>query len=134
MKTRLIIAALLTVALFYSFPSNAQEKASSKETVHQEVDQMPVPPGGMDGWISYFKSNLKYPKQARTNGIEGMVVLSFIVRSDGSVTDVEVLRGIGGGCDEEAVRLLANSAKWTPGKKENKPVDVEMKLPVQFKL
>jgi protein TonB len=134
MKTKLIITALLTVALFYAFPSNAQETSKSKETVHQEVDEMPVPPGGMEGWINYFKNNLKYPEAAKKNGIEGMVMLSFIVRSDGSVSDVAVLRGIGGGCDEEAKRLLANSPKWTPGKKENKPVDVEMKLPVQFKL
>lgn len=134
MKTKLIIAALLTVALFYAFPSKAQETSKSKETVYQEVDQMPVPPGGMEGWINYFKNNLKYPKQAKTNGIEGMVMLSFVVRSDGSVSEVEVLRGIGGGCDEEAMRLLANSPNWTPGKKDNENVNVQMKLPVQFKL
>lgn len=134
MKTKLIITALLTAAMFYAFPSTAQETAKSKETVHQEVSEMPVPPGGMVGWINYFKNNLKYPETAKKNGVEGMVMLSFIVKKDGSVSNVQVLRGIGSGCDEEAVRLLTNSEKWTPGKKENKPVDVEMKLPVQFKL
>lgn len=134
MKTKHLFSILFASALFLSVPTLAQEATKSKETVHQEVSEMPVPPGGMEGWINYFKNNLKYPETAKKNGVEGMVMLSFIVKKDGSVSNVQVLRGIGGGCDEEAVRLLTNSEKWTPGKKENKPVDVEMKLPVQFKL
>lgn len=134
MKTNNLFSILFASALFLSVPNLAQEATKSKETVHQEVSEMPVPPGGMEGWINYFKNNLKYPETVKKNGVEGMVMLSFIVRKDGSVSDVQVLRGIGAGCDEEAVRLLTSSEKWTPGKKENKPVDVEMKLPVQFKL
>jgi protein TonB len=134
MNANQLLPTLFTLSLFFSVPTNAQETTKAEATIHQEADEMPIPPGGMEGWVKYFRENLKYPETAKKNGIEGMVMLSFIVRSDGSVTDVEVLRGIGGGCDEEAMRLLANSPKWTPGKKENKPVDVEMKLPVQFKL
>jgi protein TonB len=106
----------------------------AQEAVQKEVDEMPVPPGGMEGFTNYMIQNLKYPATAKEAKIEGMVMITFVVKSDGSVDAVEVLRGIGGGCDEEAVRVVKNSGIWSPGKKEGKAVAARMTLPVQFKM
>ncbi len=122
-----VFLLLLGTSLF-SFPTIAQE------TVHTQVDEMPVPPGGMDGWIKHMTENLKYPQAARDKKIEGMVVLTFIVKEDGSVSDVEILRGIGVGCDEEGRRVVEISPKWTPGKIAGKAVNTRMRLPINFKL
>jgi protein TonB len=69
---------------------------------------------------------------AKESGIQGTVYVTFVVEKDGSITDVRVLRGIGGGCDEEAVRVVKNSPKWSPGKQRGKPVRVQYNLPVKF--
>jgi protein TonB len=96
---------------------------------------MPVPPGGtMESFINYFQENMKYPELAKEKGVEGLVAVSFIVREDGSVDDIAILRGIGGGCDEEAYRLVKESGTWTPGKIDGKAVAVQMRLPIHFKL
>ena len=107
---------------------------SAQETAQTKVDEMPVPPGGMEGFTKYMIENLKYPSSAKEAKIEGMVMVRFVVKADGSVDAVEILRGIGGGCDEEAVRVVKNSGTWTPGKKEGKAVAAQMTLPVQFKM
>ncbi len=104
------------------------------QEVHDKVDEMPVPPGGMDGWIKHMSENLKYPEAARDKKIEGMVVLTFVVKEDGSVSEVEILRGIGAGCDEEGKRVVEISPNWTPGKIAGKAVNTRMRLPINFKL
>ena len=71
---------------------------------------------------------------AKESGIQGMVYVTFVVERDGSITDVRVLRGIGGGCDEEAIRVVSAMPKWTPGKQRGKPVRVQYNLPVRFTL
>ena len=84
--------------------------------------------------MKYLHNNMKYPLQAKELGIQGKVFLSFVVEKDGSVTDVSLLRGIGGGCDEEAIRVVKNMPKWIPGKQRNIPVRVRFNLPVNFRL
>ncbi|HLT08046.1 MAG TPA: TonB family protein [Cyclobacteriaceae bacterium] len=108
-----------------------EEKA---DEIFDVVETMPTPPGGMEGWNKYLSNNLKYPTQARRMGIEGTVYVVFVVNTDGSIQDVEILRGIGGGCDEEAKRVVENAPKWEPGKQRGKPVRVKMRLPIRFKL
>ena len=98
------------------------------------VDVYPEFPGGMEAWNEYLRKNLKYPTQARRMGIEGTVYVVFVVNTDGTVQDVELLRGIGGGCDEEALRVVKGAPKWTPGKQRGRPVRVRMRLPIRFKL
>ncbi|NVJ85593.1 MAG: energy transducer TonB [Algoriphagus sp.] len=100
----------------------------------ETLDSPPKPPGGMDGWITHIATNLKYPTTARSKKIEGTVVLKFVIEKDGSISETQVLRGIGGGCDEEALRVLKLSPNWTPGIKEDQPVRTEMRLPIRFKL
>jgi protein TonB len=67
-------------------------------------------------------------------GVEGTVIVVFVINTDGTIQDVEVLRGIGGGCDEEAVKIVKNAPKWEPGKQRGKPVRTRMRLPIRFKL
>ena len=105
-----------------------------KNGVYQIVDQMPKFPGGEQALMDYVSKNVVYPKEAQEKGISGRVFVGFIVEKDGSVSDVKVLRGIGGGCDEEAVRVISGLPKWKPGKQEGKPVRVSYQMPINFKL
>lgn len=98
------------------------------------VESMPGFPGGEAARIKYLNENIKYPQMARESGIQGRVFVTFVVEKDGKVTDVRVLRGIGGGCDEEAVRVIKNMPKWNAGKQRGKPVRVQFNMPILFKL
>ena len=104
------------------------------DEIFDVVETQPSPPGGMSAWNKYLSDNLKYPTQARRMGVEGSVIVVFVVNTDGSIQDVEVLRGIGGGCDEEAVRVVKGAPKWEPGKQRGRPVRTRMRLPIRFKL
>jgi periplasmic protein TonB len=104
------------------------------DEIFDVVETQPNPPGGMSGWNQYLSKNLKYPTQARRMGIEGTVIVVFVINTDGSIQDVEVLRGIGGGCDEEAVRVVSEAPKWEPGKQRGRAVRTRMRLPIRFKL
>jgi protein TonB len=96
---------------------------------------MPEFPGGGEGaLIAYIAKNTKYPPMARENNIEGTVFISFVVEKDGSVSDVKILRGIGGGCDEEAKRVIKNLPNFAPGRQNGRPVRVQFNVPVKFKL
>jgi protein TonB len=104
------------------------------DEIFDVVETQPNPPGGMAGWNQYLSKNLKYPTQARRMGIEGTVIVVFVINTDGSIQDVEVLRGIGGGCDEEAVKVVTEAPKWEPGKQRGRAVRTRMRLPIRFKL
>jgi protein TonB len=93
--------------------------------------QMPEFSGDMHAYLS---SHLRYPAMARENGIEGQVVIRFVVNEDGSVSDATVVRSIGGGCDEEALRIVRSMPKWKPGKQNGTPVKVFFSLPIRFEL
>ena len=84
--------------------------------------------------FKYLSKNLEYPTMASENGIQGRVIVGFVVGKDGSISDVKVLRGIGGGCDEAAKEVIENMPKWNPGKQRGRPVKVQYTLPVIFKL
>jgi periplasmic protein TonB len=105
-----------------------------EEQVFLAVEQNPEFPGGEAALMAYIQKNTKYPAIARENNIEGRVFVSFIVEKDGSISNVEVKRGIGGGCDEEAKRVIKSQPKWTPGKQNGRPVRVQYNVPVNFKL
>ena len=106
----------------------------SNDSVYQIVDEMPQFQGGDQAMFTYLSENIKYPEEAKDKGIAGRVFISFVVEKDGSVSNVEVKRGIGGGCDDEAVRVVKAMPKWKPGKKDGKPVRVSYMLPIVFKL
>jgi protein TonB len=108
-----------------------EEKADDIFTI---VDEKPEPAGGYSSFYDYVSRNLHYPNKARLLGIEGRVFIQFVVEKDGSLTDIQVVKGVGGGCDEEAVRVISQAPKWNPGKQRGRPVRVRMILPVVFKL
>jgi protein TonB len=98
------------------------------------VEEMPSFPGGEAERNKFLAQNIVYPQQATENGIQGTVYVSFVVDSKGNVTDVKVLRGIGGGCDEEALRVVKMMPQWHPGKQNGKNVRVLFNMPIYFKL
>jgi TonB family protein len=112
----------------------SQEKPSSEQEVFIFVEKMPSYPGGEEAIMKFLLDNIKYPELARTNGIQGTVYVKFIVEKDGSVTNVNLQRGIGGGCDEEAVRVVSIMPKWISGKQNGKTVRVQFILPIKFAL
>ncbi|MBX2895809.1 MAG: TonB family protein [Cyclobacteriaceae bacterium] len=93
----------------------------------------PIPEGGFEGFYKFVGKNLKYPKRAQYANTQGKVFVEFIIDKNGQVTDMKVIKGIGGGCDEEAMRVLALT-KWQPGRQRGKPVKVRMTLPLNFVL
>ena len=105
-----------------------------EQKVYQYVEQMPVFPGGTQTMLNYIQGNLKYPPQARQQQVEGKVFLSFTVGTNGNVGDVKVQKGIGAGCDEEAVRVVKSMPAWTPGKQNGRTVAVSYTVPVTFSL
>jgi TonB family protein len=113
---------------------SALEDVPSNDTVFNIVDEMPVFPGGEQAMMKYIAENIKYPQEAKDKEIAGRVFLAFVVEKDGSVSNVEVKRGIGGGCDDEAVRVVKAMPKWKPGKQKGEPVRVSYMLPINFKL
>lgn len=98
------------------------------------VEEQPTYPGGEEARMRYLQENIKYPEEAKELGIQGRVFVTFVVEVDGSITDVRVLRGIGGGCDQEAIRVVKGMPKWVPGKQRGVPVRVQFNLPIKFTL
>ncbi|MCX2575120.1 energy transducer TonB [Pedobacter sandarakinus] len=98
------------------------------------VDEYPEFAGGMKAFTRYMERNLRYPSQAQDQGVVGKVFLSFVVEKDGSITDVKVLRGIGFGCDEEAIKVIKKSPLWKPGKNRGVPVRVRYNMPINFQI
>ena len=105
-----------------------------EEEIFVFVEENPVFPNGEENMYKYLGSNIKYPKDALENGIQGTVVVKFVVEKDGTISNVKAIRKIGGGCDEEAVRVVKRMPRWKPGKQRGKPVRTEFTLPIQFKL
>lgn len=110
------------------------EKQVAEKKVYTIPDQMPVYPGGEKALMEYLKSNIEYPVRAREERIEGKVYVSFTILPSGEVHDVIVVRGIGGGCDEEAARVVSEMPNWSPGYENNIAVEVEYHLPISFTL
>ncbi|MCQ2303422.1 MAG: energy transducer TonB [Bacteroidales bacterium] len=102
--------------------------------VYRITDQMPEFPGGEDEMMKFVQDNVVYPQQAKDAGVEGRVFVSFIVETDGSVSDVKVLHGIGHGCDEAAAEVVQSMPKWKPGLQNGEAVRVRYMLPVSFQL
>lgn len=88
--------------------------------------------GGDKALKKYLSSSLKYPQVARENNIKGTVIVVFVIQEDGTVTDAKIKQGIGGGCDQEAIRIIENMKKWIPGKQGDKPVATYVALPITF--
>lgn len=112
----------------------AEEPKEETDEVFTVVEESATPKGGMQAFYKYVGEKIKYPPQARRMGIEGRVFVEFVINKDGSLSDVRAIKGIGAGCDEEAVRIVQSAPSWNPGKQRGKPVKQRYTLPIIFKL
>ncbi|MDX2303291.1 MAG: energy transducer TonB [Microscillaceae bacterium] len=115
-------------------PPPPPPKEEKEDEIFLIVEESAAPEGGMEAFYKELGTKIEYPKQARRMGVEGRVFVQFVVDKDGSLTDIKVLKGIGAGCDEEAIRALKEMKKWKPGKQRGRPVKQRMSIPVFFKL
>lgn len=106
----------------------------NKNSVYDVVEQMPSFPGGISGLRTYLNQNIRYPAEAQENCVQGRVVVSFVVGKDGHISDVTVLRSVDPSLDKEAIRVVRNMPRWTPGKQRGEPVRVRYNVPVSFRL
>lgn len=104
----------------------------SSEKVFGDVEQQPEYPGGTKAMYKFINANLHIPAEAKEAGISGRVFTSFYIEVTGEITKVTVLKGLGFGCDEEAIRMIESMPKWKPGKSYGKPMRVKYNLPVSF--
>ena len=119
----------------YEFtPPEIEEEEIVEAEIFKVVEEMPEFPGGSAKLMEYIQKNIKYPMMARESDIQGRVFVNFVVEPDGSISNVAVLRGIGGGCDEEAVRVVNSMPKWKPGKQRGSAVRCAYTVPIIFKL
>lgn len=141
MRTLMIIAALTLGGLTASTATAQQNPVKKEKTTTEEkiydftsLDTTPAFPKGMEAFYQYLASSLKYPEEAKKNNVEGKVFLSFIVEKDGKLSDVKVIKGLGYGTNEEAVRVVKASPNWNPGKIKGEAVRVQYNLPISFSL
>jgi len=99
-----------------------------------EGEIQPEPPGGISGFYEYVDANLKYPKAAKEDSVEGKVFVRFVITKEGKITEVEAIKSIGYGCDEEAMRIVRKSSPWKPATQNGTLVKVTMVLPISFRL
>lgn len=135
-----LLLSLLT-GLFVTLVSHAQNPVhasgddnTKEEIVFQEVEQMPAFPGGMTALSKYLARTVRYPGEAVEAKVQGMVIVDFVVNQTGGLTQVKVLKGIGYGCDEEAIRVVQLMPAWTPGQQDGRPVSVRFTIPIRFAL
>jgi TonB family protein len=138
-----VLSALCTL-LFTVFACSEEPNKKIKEIGSQSnkmegdvftvVEEQPEFEGGMDAFYRYVGKEINYPLQARQMGVEGRVDVQFVVEKDGSLSDVRAIKGIGGGCDSEAVKVVQNAPSFRPGTQRGKPVRVRMVMPIIFKL
>jgi protein TonB len=110
------------------------EEKEDVDQIFLVVEESATPKGGMAAFYKYVSEKMKYPAQARRMGIEGKVFIEFVINRDGSITDVKLMKGIGAGCDEEAIRVVQSAPPWNPGKQRGKPVRQRYVVPIIFKL
>lgn len=113
-------------------PKPKQEEVT--EEIFVVVEEQPEFPGGQAAMMKFLSDNIRYPVIAQENGIQGRVICNFVVERDGSITDVQVVRGQDPSLDREAIRVIQQMPRWKPGKQRGSPVRVRFTLPVVFRL
>ena len=114
--------------------SGAGLENSDEIIIGGSLEHQPEFPGGMEAFANYLRKHLRYPASAADNGIAGKVYVNFVVERDGSLTDIKVARGVGFGCDEEAMRVLKKSPKWSAGEQNGRKVRVMFTVPIVFSM
>jgi protein TonB len=111
-----------------------EEEEPEEQEIFQVVEEMPEFPGGMAECMKFLGKNIKYPTISQENGVQGKVIVQFVVNKDGSVVDPVVVRSVDPYLDKEALRVINTMPKWKPGKQRGKPVRVRYTVPVTFRL
>lgn len=116
-------------------PANADNaKVENADVPLEKVDQMPQFPGGEREMLRFIKNNLRYPLSAQDNGVQGTVIINFVVDREGKIINVKIVKGIGYGCDEESLRVIQKMPPWNPGKQRGQAVLVSFTMPIRFVL
>ena len=118
----------------YTPPVQVEEEEEDTNEIFVTVEDMPEFPGGQGELMKYIGKSIKYPVVAQENGIQGRVVVQFVVNKEGKVTDAAVVKGVDPSLDKEALRVVNAMPKWKPGSQRGKPVNVKYTVPVQFRL
>jgi protein TonB len=126
------IDPLDTMPVYIPMPVLKGEEGPEEEEIFSVVESMPEFPGGEAAFYAYLRKNVVYPQFAKEAGISGKVYITFVVEKNGSITDVRLLRGIGGGCDEEALRVISAMPSWKPGLQRSHPVRVQFVVDIKF--
>ena len=139
-----ISALTLLVIVFAPARANAQDKTekttqtrkdtTTDDKIYEVCEQMPIYEGGDAALLKYLTDSVKYPELAKKHGVQGRVVIGFIVEKDGSLTDVKVLRHVDIALDAEALRVVKGMPKWIPGCQDEQLVRVRYNVPVSFRL
>ena len=115
-------------------PVEVEEEEVEEQQIFQVVEEMPEFPGGMGECMKFLSKNIKYPTISQENGVQGRVIVQFVVNRDGSIVDPVVVRGVDPYLDKEALRVISTMPKWKPGKQRGKAVRVKYTVPVMFRL
>jgi periplasmic protein TonB len=137
LKTILIACSVLAataITLFQSTTKAIAQTQKDDERIFTYVEQMPEFPGGMTALMTYLGNNIHYPPKAKKDNVQGKAVIRFVVKKDGTIGNVEIVRDLEDGCGAEAKRVVAAMPAWKPGKMNGGPVSVYYTLPVSFKL
>ena len=125
----------IVLAIMVTLSINAQSEATHvEEKVYDVVEEMPQFPGGPSALFEYLSNNLQYPVVAEENGVQGRVIVTFIVEKDGSISNAKVVKAVDPALDKEAIRLVESMPNWIPGKQNGEPVRVKYTVPVTFRL
>jgi periplasmic protein TonB len=124
------VAVLLTALICQAQP----QENKTKEGVYQEVEEMPEYPGGINALKSEIASSINYPVEAKKNGIQGKVFVSFVIDEQGKVTNAKIERGMEASLDQESLRVVNNLKSWKPGKEKGKAVKVAYTIPINYAL
>ena len=134
------VASIVTVSIPFmalavtGYEEEGEMPEDDQSDVFVIVDEEPQFPGGQEALYKWLEENIKYPEQAKENGIEGKVYVTFVIEKDGSITIAKLLRDIGGGCGAEAVRAVKTMPRWIPAKQRGETVRVQFNLPITFTL
>jgi protein TonB len=137
MSKFLLFVLFLTVSTTYSQTIKAEDTPQppkNQPEVFVMVEQMPEFPGGQSALVDYLSKNIHYPTQAKEKQIQGKVIVRFTVNSIGKIENAIIARGVGSGCDEEALRVVNAMPQWKPGRQNGKAVNVAFTLPINFSL
>ncbi len=132
-KIFFLLLVVISCAISAQVPDSVGNSVCLKEIL-VEPEIMPEYPGGTQALYSFLAKNIKYPKTAKKNNVEGTVYVKFVVDEDGSVINPVIVRGIGAGCDEEVIRVIKKMPKWKPGEINGKKIAVYYTLPCKFSL